>query len=211
LKGVRGVDRAAIVVAALRGTEQARWTKGEITDFVQRHLKLSRNGARSVAKETTFEMIESPLMGLDSWVRDRVQQDIEDGYNDARQKGEGISDWKYEDTYGGGLADYTVANVDKMPEVDVYYVDEDALRSDLRTIVQLVVVPTVKGVGVPQQRRSRNALCELGSRLVEYEASHEVDEGESPVRLLRWRVESLDEEDKVADWFAEEVLAVVGE
>jgi hypothetical protein len=150
-------------------------------------------------------------MGLDSWVRDRVQQDIEDGYNDARQKGEGISDWKYEDTYGGGLADYTVANVDKMPEVDVYYVDEDALRSDLRTIVQLVMVPTVQGVGLPQQRRSRNALCELGSRLVEYEASHEVDDGESPVRLLRGRVESLDEEDKVADWFAEEVLAVVGE
>jgi len=211
LKGVRGVDRAAIVVAALRGTGQVGWTQGEITDFVQKHLKLSRNGARNVGKEATFELVESPLMGLDSWVRDRVQQDIEDEYNNSRKKGDGISDWKYEDSYGSGFAEYTSADGDLMPEVEAYYVDESAMLDDLESVVQLVTIPLMKGVGRPQQRRSRNALCELGRRLVEYEASQDVDEEESPVSLLRGRVESLDEQEKVDDWFVPDVLAVVGE
>jgi len=46
---------------------------------------------------------------------------------------------------------------------------------------------------------------------VEYEASQDLDEEESPVSLLRGRVESLDEQEKVDDWFVPDVLAVVGE
>ena len=209
LKGVRGVDRAGIVVAALKGTGESCWSKGEITDFVQRNLKMSRNGARNVAKEATFELVESPLMGMDSWVREQISRDIEAGLNDAREGGEGLSDWKYEDTYGGSLTDYTVVDIDHFPDCDVYYVDESAMLLDMRSVVELTLTPIVRGVRTTQQKRSKNALCEIGARLVEYESSSDVDSTESPVRQLSERMETILAEEQMMGWAAKDVLSVV--
>lgn len=209
LKGVRGVDRAGIVVAALKGTGSSCWPKGEITDFVQRNLKMSRNGARNVAHEATFQLIESPLMGMDSWVREQIPRDIDDGLNNAREGGEGMSDWKYEDTYGGSLTEYTVVDNDRFPGCDVYYIDESAMLLDMRVAMELLVVPIRGGVRKIQQKRSKNALCEIGARLVEYESSTDVEPDESPVRMLSDRVETVIEKEQMMEWAGEEVLAVV--
>ncbi|MFD1686384.1 hypothetical protein [Halobellus litoreus] len=211
LKGARGIDRAAIVVAALRGTGQASWTQGEITDFVQKHLKLSRNGARNVAKEATFELVESPLMGIDSWVRDRVQQDIEDEYNNSRQRGEGLSDWKYEDTYGGGLAAYTQADVEMMPRTDAYYIDETSMLQDMNAAIAYGLSPVEMGINKTQQQRTKNAFCEMGVRLMDYESSHEVEDDVSPVQFLVDSMETVRADGDMMEWCVEEVLSVVGE
>ena len=65
--------------------------------------------------------------------------------------------------------------------------------------------------GKTQQKRTKNALCEVGARLVEYESSHKVGEDDSPVRVLRERMGSVRDNGQMMEWCVEEVLSVVGE
>jgi hypothetical protein len=189
IKGARGVNKAEIVLAAMRGTGETHWTNSEIVDFVIEHAGYSYNGALSLRKEVTALMTENLLSGMDDWVRDRVDFEIYEEWHSATGPGsDSLSENKYRKKYNGSLASYLDLQPGRIMGPDGlngYFVDREAMLNAVTRDVGLIVAQLNKNrTEIARAMRIMAFLHEVDSRTHENERAEVFKSGVKAARIV---------------------------
>lgn len=166
IKGGKGVDRAAIVAQAVLTTHTGL-DKASIKEFCQREVGYSPNGARELAKEVVWELLDELYTPIPSgdWVKEQVEQDIDIGYHTATvgNDSEGMSAAKYRREMSGSLEAY-MGVMGKTELETGPFADESEAADAVYELMRVVAHQQDNGApGYP--RRSREVLREVWSRV----------------------------------------------
>ncbi|WP_255192725.1 hypothetical protein [Natronobeatus ordinarius] len=139
--GARGVDRTAILIAAMRHeSTQDEWSKEDIESLASREMNYSGSGANDRANEVINHIDASPLQKLeDTWLPNRVDEDIRG--TRMREFRKTNSEAVYRREIGKSLADY-IGSHDL--DTDVYFSTNGAMAQGMldayKTIMRAIHV-----------------------------------------------------------------------